>query len=301
MSNKQFDLFDIPEAAELPGWLEQRLVGLDLRDLVIGLAAVNEDEAADVTLTDICGSSLDAVSESGLKVLSADQLRALLKHPHALFELQEHVLIQGGPYWSSVEPSVEDQDKLDASLAGTLSKLRELPTQRLTNSSPSVAVTEPTAGNKSLRNYWPILALAAAVLLAIGIWRPKENATGGGWGFDQAELLTANVSSKEYMTRLSDAAGAFSKKTPDSREGTLKRLKEFKAGCKKLIAATHPQLAKQDRDWLITKCKNWLSKIEAHIAELEQDKRDWQDVLREAGETAKRMREVLRKQADEMV
>ena len=76
------------------------------------------------------------------------------------------------------------------------------------------------------------------------------------------------------------------------------QLTEFSAGCKKLLAAPNMQLEKTaDREWLVTKCKDWATKIDGHMTDLKQDKKDWQDVLKDANETATKMQATLRDKA----
>jgi len=278
---------EIPDnVSEWPNWLEQQIVGMSLYDLVVGLKAINLPSGARSTLQQLCGKQLPTIYKSGLGVLSTDQLPTLFKTPDLLLELQELVLVEGGAYWDSVEQSAEDKLVVEKHVAKTIAAVGQ--------EKSSVQIKPKSM----LEQYWPVLALAAGLLIAIGIGRPAATSGGGGWGFDQSGLLTAQVTGRSYLNSLSDAAGAFSKKVPDSKEAALKRLTEFSAGCKKLIAAPNMQLEKTaDRDWLVAKCTDWATKIDGHIAELKEEKKDWQDVLKDANETATKMQATLKDKA----
>ena len=92
---------EIPDdPAELPGWLERQLTGLDLAALVAELEAVHGPGAVPTpTLPDLLGERRDAVLSGGLGVLPTDSLRPLLRHPELLLELQELVLHVGTNEW----------------------------------------------------------------------------------------------------------------------------------------------------------------------------------------------------------
>lgn len=302
MTSEQLFLFDMPDPSDLPSWLEQLLASSDLHEFVLGLAAVKAPGATNATLIDVCGPMLESILESGLQVLSPEEIRALVQNPWTLLELQELVLVNGGVYWDTVAQSLEDKSKFDSSLQQTLSTL-EKSTEELQVVKPRFEQRmERHAKPERYRYAWVAVAVAASLLIAFAFWSSREGQSGGGWGFDEAGLLAADVSGREYLLRLSDAAGAFSNKIPDSRASTLRRMKEFKAGCEKLIAAPHTQLVnREDREWLVKKCNDWLIKIEVHIAELEQGKKDWREVLAEAVETSKRMQAVLKAESDSVV
>jgi hypothetical protein len=289
---------EIPDPAQWPMWLEKRIIGIDLYDLVVGLQAIQKlrkDDKNAQNLDQICGSQLDQVYQEGLSCLSTDQLRCLFENPDRLLELQEQVLIHGGSYWDQVEPD-EDTKKARAE---SLNQAR----LALEQKASSPGQVEVAARKKSfVQSNWHWLALAASVAFLIVSWSQFPTESGGGWGFDKSGLLTAQVDGKTYLEQLASAAGAFQKKVPDSREATLQRLTEFRVGCKKLIDAPNEQLTNpSDRKWLVDKCRDWLVKIEGHIADLEQGNKQWEDVLKEATQTADRMESVLREKSTEIV
>lgn len=289
---------EIPEPAQWPTWLEKRIVGVDLVDLAVSLHAIHKlgDSVQETqSLEQICGEQLDQVYQSGLSCLSTDQLRCFFKNPASLLELQEQVLINGGSYWNHVEP---DKDAKEAR-AESLDRAR----LALGRNESSTGQLEPSSRKKGfVQSNWHWLILAASIAFLIVSFSQPFAESGGGWGFDKSGLLTAQVDGKTYLEQLAKAAGAFTKKVPENRDATLQRLVEFRAGCKKLIAAPNMQLTDPlDRKWLIDKCGDWLAKIEGHIDDLEQSKKPWQDVLKEASQTAERMESVLGAKSTEIV
>src|SRR4051812_19800390 len=91
------------DPTDLAGWLERRLVGLDLGALVTELSAIHRPAPAGrSTLREVLNGQLEQVRRSGLGCLSRDQLRQLLTRPGLLLELQQEVLSAGGPYWDQI-------------------------------------------------------------------------------------------------------------------------------------------------------------------------------------------------------
>src|SRR2546421_7439834 len=104
---------DIPDdPAQLPGWLERHLVGLDLGALVAELAAVHgAAPGGGPPIQELLGGSLELVPTRGLRAVPPVVLKQLLVQPHRLLDLQEWVLSRGGPYWerlSASQPPVAD-------------------------------------------------------------------------------------------------------------------------------------------------------------------------------------------------
>ena len=137
--------------------------------------------------------------------------------------------------------------------------------------------------------------MAATIFIALGVWlsRPVQS-PGGGWGLDNPELLSASVSSEMYFKKLADAAGAFSKKGLDTKDNALKRITEFKAGCDKLVRATHPQIKNsEERQLLTSKCAKWSSTLDTFIGQMKNKPSEWQTFVSEAVNLSKDMQREL--------
>ena len=61
--------------------------------------------------------------------------------------------------------------------------------------------------------------------------------------------------------------------------------------------SNHPIEKATDREWLVAKCKDWVAKIDGHIVDLKQDKKDCREVLKEANDTANKMQQTLKDKA----
>lgn len=261
---------DIPDDRDsLARWIEDRLLGLDLRELVIELAALREDGTASRSLSDICGPDLPQALESGLASLPAETLRDLLQNPQTLLELQEQVFIDGGEYWSTAEASPPHRRAIDT---GWHRLQRAIATQPATPATedPAAPSTTPTS-RTSRRRILTLTSTAAAALLVSGaIWMTLP-ASPVGWGFNRPDALTADLSAPDYLNHLAAAASEWFNRPPDTRESLQQRLTEFRAGCDTLLTATHPQLSDTDRTWLQENCRKWRAEIDTHLNDLKTE------------------------------
>ena len=96
------ELLEIPDDTQaLPRWLESQLLGTDLAALAAQLEAVHgTSSAAATSLDEVLGGNRASVLRDGLSGLKSDQLRKLLVNPRLLLDLQEALLLEGGPYWT---------------------------------------------------------------------------------------------------------------------------------------------------------------------------------------------------------
>ena len=275
---------EIPEdQRDWPAWLEQRLVRLDLCQLAAELDTLRGEKKYPLeTLESICGQSLEQVIERGVRSLTTGQISLLMRQPELLLELQDLVLSQGGVYWDQVSNAEREASKV--SLLGSESINLSLNEERKVN----VRQILPTSWSY---RHASIAAFAATIFIAFGVWisRPVQS-PGGGWGLDNPELLSANLSSELYFKKLADAAGTFSKKGLDTKDNALKRITEFKAGCDKLARATHPQIKNnKERQLLTSKCAKWSATLDKFIGQVKNTPSEWQTVVSEAVKLSKEM------------
>ncbi len=281
-------MFAIPQdSAQWPAWLEQRMVGLHLTDLVAELNCALQDESREYTsLDEICGQQINEVLKHGLSRLSTSQIRSLFKNPSLLLDLQERILTEGGIYWDNVETFDSEQAAIEASTQRTVDFLR----RKLIG-----GVSKPKSDLSA--SIWGALAVAAVLLLAVGVWRNLPGNSNKGWGFEQAGLLTADVSAAKYLANLADAAGQWSNKRPTSKGELVSRLTEFRRGCGLIIEAPHEQLSQADRQWLVQKCKEWAVKLEGIIVAIETEVGTLETLQDQADQTIDRMQQALRDRA----
>lgn len=286
-------LLDIPdETSAWANWLEPKIVGLELGELVEQLKLVADvSGGAAPTLESACEGRLGEVLASGLDGLSERQLASLMKHPELLLELQTKILEAESPYWMSLPPSEAHRNQV----ASIWSKIDEA-TGVVDGRERVVRLPERLDHpNRHIVRRWAALAVAAALLLAVGFWfsQPKKS----GWGFEQDGLFAANVKPNEYLKLLSDAAGQWFKQEPRNRSKLERRLIEFRHGCEALLKQEHAQLAAADRDWLLERCRVWIGKIEGHIADLKADEKSFDQIKQEADETIQKLKDALEARA----
>jgi hypothetical protein len=272
---------DKPDA--LAGWLERHLAGPALGELAAELTAVHGSRPAPADARGLLGEGLGDVLQHGLSALPAATLRTFLRHPALLFELQEIVLTEGGPYW--------DRLLTDAEVRRAAER-----TGRRLRVSLGLDAPPPPGKHVRLRFYrrpWLVgLATAAAVLAAVYFGRAYLEGL-GRWGWERPGLAAKGETPSAYLTALADAAAEWRERPKDDRDSFTRTLREMRDGCTRLLAADHPALGAPDRDWLAGKCRDWGGKLDRHLTDLQTGK-DWQAVRAEADETVEKLIKALR-------
>jgi hypothetical protein len=238
-------------------WLERQIVGLELDRLVAELSAVHGMPAALLSVETVLAGYLDHIHNAGLSGLPRDLLRNLLIQPALLLQLQEQILLHGGPYW-------DDRARDNADVAAVVERGRvALPGQKRTLSSPWYF--QP----------WVLsLATAALVLVAVGLWIVQRPAApvSTAWGWDRPGALPEQASSAAYLNALADAAGDWFAKRPATPPALARRIGQFRQGCSTLILAPHTPLKEADRKWLVERCRAWSGKFDRYLTDLEAGK-----------------------------
>jgi hypothetical protein len=90
------------EGIEVRPWLERQLVGPDLLDLVRELTVLHGNAAGPDAGAVFQEQHRSEILQRGLAALSEEQLQRLFRNPALLLQLQEWVLVDGGPYWDGV-------------------------------------------------------------------------------------------------------------------------------------------------------------------------------------------------------
>lgn len=293
-------ILDMPEnPAELRSWLEQELIGLRLRQIVTELMAFagDEPENSSTSLDAICGEQVPVALERGLSALSDEQLRKLLTHPRALFELQTRILLDGKEFWKTrrgpeLKQAVRDQwSMIDAAVK------QPVPDVTVAAESASVPYTRP----HRLRTGWLGLAGALAATLLLGFYiiqtRSGSQTAETEWGWGRSGALAVEMPKAAYLNHLADVAGEWNGVRPESKESLVRRLAEFRVNCNALINAPHPSLAAEDRDWLIERCRAWAAKIDQQLSDLQAGKKNLAEVQAEADATVDKLIAALRDRA----
>ena len=291
---------EIPEEpAELAGWLERHLVGPDLAGLVAELEAVHgrgEDPAIEDSLRRYFADAL----AQGLAGMPRSVLAGLMCRPQLLLELQEQILIQGGPRWNRFaregNPGAVDRGhhRLFAALTPQTVAVAQL--------NPVVPEIIPIKARlrEPRRGWRPLLAVAASMLLAVvGFEGGRRTAPPGvGWGWAKAGALADDQPRAAYLAGLADSAAEWFRQMPADPPALAKRIVEFRQGCSALILADHRPLPVEDQAWLVGKCREWAAKLDVHLAELESGK-DLAATRAEVDEVVRKLVRALRNRARE--
>jgi hypothetical protein len=287
------------DAAHLPVWLEEHLVGGTLRALVSELVAVHRPTPPTDSVRDRLGPLLSGVLERGLAALPPELITLLLQQPYYLIELQGIVLQEGGPYWDTVHRTDEFQAavrtgraRVEAELSGPASEPGPVGTVQ-----PAV---RPGRGFGRLRTVGLVAAVAVVVFVAtftLTRWLGPRSPVGGtSWGWAKTGAFPEGLDRAAYLNRLADEADEWFAQRPQDPPSAAKRLTEFRAGCSALLLAEHPALPPADRVWLAERCRNWRKAFDEHLARLE-DTGDVAAALSAADATVHQLSAALRARA----
>ncbi|QDU35874.1 hypothetical protein Mal4_01560 [Maioricimonas rarisocia] len=324
-------IMDIPESqAELAGWLEEHLVGLQLGELVAELSAVHADSNGEsVTLEQLLGDELPVALTKGLGAISPAKLRGLLQHPQLLLNLQEHLLFDAGEYWQKHPARSSEMDDLSERSWRILAPAIAPPPSAPASDRPR---PQPRSGGTAARSRMPwsaiattaaTIMLAALVLHETGYLKfdpdpgnavavqpapapetPEDPVTpdspapaASGWGWERPGALPTGVEDGVYLNTLANSAYEWFRKRPQDREAVAKRIEQFRSGCDVLIHADHPPLAQEDQMWLRERCLAWRDKLDSHLAALEEGA-DPVTIREQADETINKLISALRSRAE---
>lgn len=287
---------EIPDdPIQLCTWLEQELLGLDLGALVAELTAVHgPTSGARASLKEVLGGRLALVLTDGLGALPPAALGQLLTQPRLLLELQELILIEGGPHWQHTNPP---PPYLAASLRHGQERLNQfLEVQGQRQEAVAAAPLRPRGG--WLR--WPgvagLVAAAAVLVLLVRHGNPPPADALAAWGWNRPGVRAAEGSAGEYLDRLADAAGEWFQARPENAADLAKRISEFREGCSLLIFSRHQPLAERDRQWLVERCRAWAKVLDAQLEALDGGGNPVQ-VRANVDETASAIVQALRERA----
>jgi hypothetical protein len=101
------------------------------------------------------------------------------------------------------------------------------------------------------------------------------------------------------MNRLADEANQWFDARPSTSAALLSRLGEMRRGCDLLLAAPRKPLAEADRAWLQQKCRDWASKFDVQIAQL-QAGAAVDSVRQQADDTVRSMCDAIKQRAAQL-
>lgn len=263
------------ESASLPGWLDRQLVGPDLIQLVAELSAVHGPvpHGARKSVREVLDDRTNDVLVRGLAAARSGVVPVLLKQAHLLIELQELVVVEGGPYWQTLS-----KDRwLTACVADVWMSVHS----QITSDSASLRV-EADVLPAQPRTAWyrrsEVLGFAAAVFIAIGVvvvnqllnGRTAANADVGiGWGWAKPGAIPTTGSTDTYLTQLASRAEEWFANRPEHTAELATRINEFRTGCSALIFSDLTPLTPDDSRWLVERCRAWAVQLDTQLQALE--------------------------------
>jgi hypothetical protein len=295
-------VLDIPEdVGQLAEWLETKLLGLELGELVAELSAVHPDTAAAAdSLEEVLGDQVERILVGGLKALPPESVRQFLVRPRLLLELQERVFVEGGRSWERVAaPAPEVEELIERGWRGLEEKLGN--TETAAEEEPAT-LPLPRKVSWFARPWLVSLATAAAVLVGILVYQhyvpPAGTANLNAWGWNRPGALRQNVSAGEYLDRLADEAEEWFTHRPEGDDpvALARSLAELREGCSVLILSGHDPLPKATRDELVKRCRKWAGQFDAQLAALE-DGKDIGEVRKQTDATVRKLTAWLREEA----
>jgi hypothetical protein len=306
--NPRIGILDFPDdPAAIASWLEKKLVGVELSRVVAELELVHgvSGSQSQRNPSDPIGERRNDVLKQGLGVLPRTALSALLRQPRLLLDLQEQVLLEGGPYWQKLNRQDPDVARyVDTSQKNLAAIFREAPAVQ---DSP-IVVFEPKAtghAGRGLRLWAALATLAAAIFGGILFLEHAGPTTvsPGEWGWSRPDAFAKATTRREYLERLANLASEWPKVRPENDpESFALRLGEFRASCSRLLLAKHESLTPVDQAWLIDRCRLWSQSLDNIRNSLESaDPRDRHTILRKAradtDELVRKLTKALRDQA----
>ncbi len=256
------------DPAELPRWLERRLMAADFGEFAAELAAHFPDACGTPALTTVFDQWAPVAAERGLSAVPADVLGQFLRHPVALAELQELVLTAGGPHWDEI---AESSAELTAGFERGKTALDSL------LAAGSDVVTVPServrASRERVYRAWAAVSTGIAVCLAVlvgiqaldGPADPSASAARIAWGWGKPSGLAADQPTPAgYLNKLANNVEEWSRERPADATGVSVRLAEFRTGCSRLMHSPYGPLADADKAWLLANCRAWAKQIDDH-------------------------------------
>ena len=273
----------------LAPWLEEQICSENLAQTAVEweVIAHARPDSPPLTLAQLAGPYLAEIEQNGLKSLPEEELRQLMAHPEAVLELQEHLLTRCPPYWQQRLESQRDATRIDAAWTGIESQLTA-------DARPAGNVSLDTNRGRNVRTWsvvGALMTLAASLLIAVALLQPPQQPT--GWGFTEPGILESAKSEGELLDTLADATHTWFNKRPDNREDLALRLKQFDAGCQKLLDAELAPLSPEAHQTVDQACEKTRREIADYLDQLDKGA-DPATVRDAADQTVTNLEETLR-------
>lgn len=318
----------------LPRWLEERVVGGELRGLVAELAGVHGAKQPPDSVRNRLGPNLPTLLTGGLITLPGPArekvVQYLLRQPFHLLELQKIILVEGGPYWDAIpKPShllanvSHNKERISDSLFSPVGGSTATTPQR--TGAPArqtvpelAAVTEPATAiapvysakndDRWYRSPWVLLAVTAASVCIVTFAATRLLApptpttittTGPARGWAKPGGIPSETDRAKYLTALAERGNEWFDERPTDAASLARRLSEFRQGYSALLLAPHEPLSPNEREELRKRCRDAAKKFDDFLIRVETNKDNPQTLLAvrtEADAVVRELIEMLQKE-----
>ncbi|HKB03430.1 MAG TPA: hypothetical protein VKD90_14500 [Gemmataceae bacterium] len=310
------------DPADLPRWLERRLMAPDFGRFVAELSALFPTTADIAPPCPLYDRWLPVALAEGLDPLPLEVLRRLLRHPAKLAAFQERIVTDGGAYWDEVLDRTDDlagalrrgKRSLERVLSGDTppsnnKAISKAGPKAIPNDAPRVVSFDARKrrGRRGYRN-WAILSTGIAACLAVAVGFLAARGPGEppipkaqmAWGWAKPSGLAADQSDpKGYLNKLAANAEEWSLHRPSDPVGVGTRIAELRVGCTRLMHSTYGPLSPADKAWLLENCRTWAKILDGHQQALDAGA-DPVAVRTQVDETVRAIAAALREKAKQV-
>lgn len=299
------------DPAELPGWLEGRLLAPDFGQFLAELQAFFPPSPAPASLRNALDACVPTALTEGLAAVPRDVLLQLLKTPALLAAFQERVATDGGPYWDDVaersDGLARGEARGRAALDGILTAAAPAPARVKDSATVVPAARRQRPAGRGYKA-WAIASTAVAAGLAVAVGGlllsgPEEppvmkSQIAWGWG-KPGGLANLQTRPRDYLNKLADNAEEWTLYRPADADGVGARIAELRTGCTRLMHSPYGPLAAADKEWLLQHCRGWAKALDAHQQALDGGA-DPVAVRAQVDETVRTIAATLREKAKQL-
>lgn len=274
-------------------WLEQQLIGTELKKTIEQLIVLGGNNPAAISLEDWLGNDRSLILESGIqKNLSQARIESLVRNPTLLLDLQELVLLDGGEYWLRVSMSRPQQDNADFIIKNMVSQLaqrhpptsvqanilsdQDLVNKQASTSDKQIVRANTTAGNENRASWWiwaSMVATAAAIMLIV--FNPFTLSQESKF-FAAAELQSSVATPQLALQRMAQRVQTDWANGLQDPKALKQQLVSFRNSCDYLIdgplVKSLDGLPAETISDVRQRCSNWKKKSSELIAALDSGK-----------------------------
>ena len=275
------------------------------------------DDAPDADLADVLSPDRQQqVALNGLEILTTDELQHLFARPDTLLQLHACLCLCGGPRWaplwsattdaSNALPRSSSQSAADRIWQQAI-ELNLVPAPNTAN--PSAAAPRTTQPATLRTTSWParmaLVATAAALLLAIFVWRQNQPRFSGRVLGTPGLLAASDDSPAAWFKRVATAGTTWFNLQPRTADELKVLLSEVSQDCQLLIDAPPPMLLDapltpnapgdptNQSEWFVQKCSKWKGAFDKTLEELKSGQIDFETARAQADNTMMRLISVL--------